>query len=412
MANEKNLDDSAFSFHGNWREFAPIALTNIALTIVTLGIYRFWGTTRERQYFWSQTQFIDERLEWTGKGLELFFGFLLAIALIFIPYIILIFAGAALIANGYTGIAVTLGLVVLMAIFTLFGIAIFRGLRYKLSRTYWHGIRGGSDDNGIQYGLSYVWKTIAGYISLGLLVPWSMVQLWNDRWGQMSFGQHQFSSNSKAEGLLPRFLLFYVSPIIMFVIILVAGLFLGGIIAATGSLNPGAAPPVWLIVFIVPMVLAVYLVIPAIWLVYYALFYRTVIGGLKMHTLEFEFSARTKDWLKLLLGDAALWLGMALVAVFLASLVLIPMGYFSGLTAPVAGVPNPAFQAAISIGFFITFVIPLALIGPFLRYRHWKFFINHMQAFGDINLAELTQSDTKTSKHGEGLLDAFDVGAI
>jgi hypothetical protein len=113
-----------------------------------------------------------------------------------------------------------------------------------------------------------------------------------------------------------------------------------------------------------------------------------------------------------LLGDAALWLGMALVAVFLASLILVPMGLFSGLSAPVAGVPNPAFQAAVSIGFFVTFVLPLALIGPFLRYRHWKFFISHMQAFGDINLAELTQSETKASKHGEGLLDAFDVGAI
>jgi uncharacterized membrane protein YjgN (DUF898 family) len=412
MVNEHNPVDSAFRFHGSWREFAPIALTNIALTIVTLGIYRFWGTTRERQYFWGQTQFIDERLEWTGKGLELFFGFLLAIAVIFTPYIILLFAGAALMANGYVGTAIIMGFVVIMAIFTLLGIAIFRGLRYKLSRTYWHGIRGGSNDNGIQYGLGYVWKTIAGYLSIGLLVPWSMVQLWNDRWGKMSFGQHQFSATSKAEGLLPRFLLFYVSPIIMFGIIFAAGLFLAGIIAATGSLNSGAQPPIWIGILIVPVILAIYLVIPAIWLVYYALFYRTVIGGLKMHSLEFEFSARTKDWLKLLLGDAALWLGMALAAVSLASVILIPMGYFSGLTAPVAGVPNPALQAAISIGFFVTFVLPLALIGPFLRYRHWKFFINHMQAFGEINLAELAQSDTKVSRHGEGLLDAFDVGAI
>ena len=44
--------DSAFMFHGTWRDFAPIAFTNLLLTIVTLGIYRFWATTRERQYSW------------------------------------------------------------------------------------------------------------------------------------------------------------------------------------------------------------------------------------------------------------------------------------------------------------------------------------------------------------------------
>ena len=29
---------SAFGFEGSWREFAPIAFTNLLLTIVTLGI--------------------------------------------------------------------------------------------------------------------------------------------------------------------------------------------------------------------------------------------------------------------------------------------------------------------------------------------------------------------------------------
>ena len=35
-----------------------------------------------------------------------------------------------------------------------------------------------------------------------------------------------------------------------------------------------------------------------------------------------------------------------------------------------------------------------------------------MEAYGEINIEELTQSQTILEKHGEGLLDAFDVGAI
>src|SRR5690606_18489998 len=71
--------ETAFGFDGTWQEFAPIAFTNLLLTIVTLGICRFWATTRERQYFWSRTRFVDERLEWAGTGMELFIGFLLVL---------------------------------------------------------------------------------------------------------------------------------------------------------------------------------------------------------------------------------------------------------------------------------------------------------------------------------------------
>jgi len=54
--------NKAFAFSGDWREFAPIAFTNLLLSIVTLGVYLFWARTRERRYLWSRTQFIDDRL--------------------------------------------------------------------------------------------------------------------------------------------------------------------------------------------------------------------------------------------------------------------------------------------------------------------------------------------------------------
>ncbi len=62
MEEQTGQPESAFRFHGTWQEFAGIAFPNLLLTIVTLGIYRFWATTREREYLWSKTDFIDERL--------------------------------------------------------------------------------------------------------------------------------------------------------------------------------------------------------------------------------------------------------------------------------------------------------------------------------------------------------------
>ena len=96
---------SAFGFTGSWREFLPIAVTNLALTIVTLGMYRFWGQVRERKYLWGHSRFIDSNLEWTGTGMELFVGFIAGAVLFGVPFFIINFGIQAAIFQGHEGIA-------------------------------------------------------------------------------------------------------------------------------------------------------------------------------------------------------------------------------------------------------------------------------------------------------------------
>ena len=395
------MDDSntasAFRFHGSWQEFAKIAVPNLLLTIVTLGIYRFWATTRERQYLWGKTDFIDERLEWTGTGLELFIGFIMAVVLILVPFFGIQFLTQALVLQGYTGWAAVMTFVMFGFIMYMIGIARFRALRYRLSRTYWHGIRGGSDDQGFGYGWSYIWKTFVGYLALGLLVPWSMMNLWNERWNKMSFGPHKIEAIGNYAETFKRYLLFYLTPFVLFIVALIGGVMFG----QTESFG-GAAVAGVLIVFIF------YGALGAVALAYYAKFFRVAVEGMSLHKLDFAFPARTLDWFKLFIGDAGLYLLAALpVAVILGA-----TGLLSSFEMPLPGESTAAFESSIVIVIVAFSVLPFALIGPFIRYRHWKFFVTHMEAFGEVNLDELTQSETVVARHGEGLLDAFDVGAI
>lgn len=355
---------SAFRFTGSWREFAPIAFTNLLLTVVTLGIYRFWATRRERQYLWSNSAFIDEPLEWTGTGLELFIGFLIVLALFGIPVLVLQFGLQALVLQGHAVIAGLVAVAMFVFIFYLSGVARFRALRYRLGRTYWRGIRGGSDDQGLGYGWSYIWKTAAGYIAAGLLVPWSMTSLWNERWQAMSFGSHRFSADAEFSPLMWRFFLFYITPFV----VIFGAIIAGALVFAAGGITPetfqNERSIALLVGVVIVVVLAIYLILPLIYLLYYSAFFRVVVGALRLHDIEFAFTARTRDWFKLFLVDVLLVIG------------------------------------TLGIGFI------------FLGYRHWKFFIIHMEAYGEIDVEALSQSETQISRHGEGLLDAFDVGAI
>ncbi|NJM50022.1 MAG: DUF898 domain-containing protein [Sphingomonadales bacterium] len=368
---------------------------------VTLGVYRFWATTRERKYLWAETRFIDDRLEWTGTGLELLIGFVLVIILFFVPLFGIQFLQNALVMRGEIAAAGSLTLLLFILIFYITGFARYRALRYRLSRTYWHGIRGGSDDQGLGYGVSYIWKTFVGYAVLGLLIPWSMMTLWNERWSKMSFGQHQFHAIGDYSDTFKRYLLFYLSPILL----LVAGFAIGALSFAFESPATAAISGALLVLFF-------YFGLGLIAMAFYAKFFRVAVDGLSLQKLDFGFSARTKDWLILFLGDVALWL-LAAIAVALPAIVL--AGTFGALNDFQMPQPGSDFEAAY-LSFLLPMVlfalIPFMLVGPFIRYRHWRFFITYLQCYGEINLDELTQSETTTSRHGEGLLDAFDVGGI
>lgn len=352
----------AFGFEGSWRGYAPIAFTNLLLTIVTLGVYRFWATTRTRRYLWSHTRFIDETLEWGGTGMELFVGFLLVLLLFGLPLLFLQFGAQALVFQGQAGLAGLLSIAALALIFYLGGVARFRALRYRLSRTWWHGIRGGSDVKGWAYGWSYCWRYGVGMVPLYLLVPWAMMSLWNDRWSAMSFGSQQFRARGLSGPTYKRFLLFYLLPILFVLLFIAAASMSGqwlGNIRVVSNLPPALQVVAFLVIFI-----GVYALIGIISLAYYAAFLREAIGKMTLGDIGFSFEADLDDWVSLILGDIAL------------------------------------------------VVLTLGIGAIFLNYRHWKFFVTHLDATGEISLSALTRSTTAAPGQGEGLADAFDIGAI
>lgn len=347
---------TAFQFTGTWQEYLPIALTNLLLTVVTLGIYRFWAKARERRYLWSRTHFADDTLEWTGTGLEMFIGFLIVMAFLIPLLLFFQFGVQAAILRGEWQFAVIGILIFYVGLLYLYGLAIFRALRYRLSRTYWHGIRGGSDDNGFGYAGSSLWKSLLAILTLGLMTPWAMTRLWNERWNKMSFGPHQFHAAVSLKGLMRRWLFIYAVPIGGFLLIMV----LGGAAALLGGLDPGGGG----FVILSLGAGAIYLLLLFATLIYYAKFYRQAIGATRLGPVDLAFTASSKDWLKLILGTIGL--------------VIVTLG----------------------VGLL------------FVAYRNWSFFIRHLEAYGEIDLDQVSQSTARGATDAEGLASAFDIGAI
>lgn len=355
--------EPGFAFEGEWREFLPIAATNLLLTLVTLGFYRFWATARERRYLWSRTRFHGETLEWAGTGKEMLIGFLVAL-LFFLPLVLFLnFGMQALILRGEPVLATVGGVLSLGALFYLIGVARFRAVRYRLSRTFWRGIRGGSGEPGWSYGVQHLARSTASFFTAGLLVPWTMATLWRARWGAMSFGPHPIGvgGGPATTGLKRRWLLLYTAPfVLMLVGLLMAGV---GMAAGVDGSDQRQGSPAYTATLVLGAA-AVYVLLPLLFLPYWSAFYRKVVGEMSLGGLRFDFSARTVDWVKLILGHIGL--------------VIVTLGF--GLV--------------------------------FIGYRNWSFFARHLEVAGELDPATLSQSTTALQSDAEGLADAFDVGAL
>ena len=357
LGSARAADDRAIRFTGSWREYLPIAVSNALLIVCTLGIYRFWASARQRRYLWSRTEFIDDSLEWTGTGREMFFGFLIVVAVLAPFFLFFQFLLPALLARGQTAAAgLTLFLFYIAALY-LGGFARFRALRYRLSRSWWHGIRGGSDNPGWAYGGEYVGRIFVAAITAWIAWPWMAVHLWNARWNAMSFGPLQFEAELEAEGLGWLWALIYLVPIGVFI----AGAMVGGLLGVSLA---GTVGTVTLSLIVFGSVILMYLAIPLMTLNWYAAYFRKAATATTLGDLSFGFDATTWNWLKLFLGNIGL--------------------------------------AVITLGFGMTY----------WGYRNWAFMVRHLHIYGIVDPAALTQSTTHAPREAEGFADAFDVGAI
>lgn len=178
-------------------QFLWMGLYTGVLTLITLTIYRFWARTIVRRRLWSDTTIGDAPLEYTGKGSELFFGFLIAIFTVMLPIVGALVAAQLLLPPvGVLAVFVAVYLV----FFVLIGVAIFFARRYQLSRTVWRGVRFEQRGSAWGYGLAAFGYGLLTIVTLGWFAPAMRLRLEKRLWSNAYFGDMPFSYDNSKEG--------------------------------------------------------------------------------------------------------------------------------------------------------------------------------------------------------------------
>lgn len=353
-----------FVHAGRVGELFPIVLINALLNILTLTLYRFWGKTRVRSYLWGSTSLLDDRLEYTGTGGELFKGFLFVLFAIFLPVgalntvVEFNFSPDDPISIAYNGL-------LFAGIWFLVGIALYRARRYRLSRTRWRSVRAGQTGSAAAYGGKYLGFLILNILTLGWTYPLMRVRLMHQMMNNTWFGDRRFEFSGSARHLYGRFAVSWITFVGIFILFGgLSGIF--GVMASdameSDSMANGVAGILPLIA--AAAVIGFVVILPLVFCWYKATEVSYFAMSTRFEGAEFELNATV---------GSLLWL---------------------------------------FVGNLLISILTLGFGTPFTQMRTFRYVCDRLHAKGNIDFDTIIQSADKGPGVGEGLADAFDVGAV
>jgi len=148
-----------FEFRGDEREYFRIWIVNLALTILTLGIYSAWAKVRTERYFYANTRVAGTPFEYLARPLPILKGRIIAFSLL----------SAYVLASRFS-LKLQLALIILIALVSPW--LIVRGLMFRARYSSWRGLNFRFvPDYGAAYRC-YLLIYLLLPLTLGLIIPY------------------------------------------------------------------------------------------------------------------------------------------------------------------------------------------------------------------------------------------------
>lgn len=376
---------------------APLVWKGLFLTVVTLGIYRFWYKTDLRRWYWRRSFVAGSAFEYRGTARELFVGFLIALALLAPLYIL--FGLSTLVAEG--PLAAALQALAGPAFFLLVQYGFYRSRRYRLTRTVWRGLRFDQRGSPWIYALkSFGWLLVV-VLTLGLGFPLMRRALERHRVRNTRFGTAEGAFDAPVGGLLLRWAALLVPGAGLFI----AGLGVAVIIFAqnfaSGRASDAAMPTV--------LILSGLLWAALLWPWYRAAEFRTFVGGSRLGPLRLRSTLGAGS----IYGIYLKYIAAAVAGIALFGLAVGAIGYGamrSGRFSPEAATTGVALLMPL---YLLLFLFWSALKELILNQGFWR------AALDSLSIEDLAELDgvlatsvADEAATGEGFADALDFGGV
>jgi uncharacterized membrane protein YjgN (DUF898 family) len=189
-----------FEYNGSGAELFGIYLKTIFLTIITLGIYRFWGKVEITKFFYASTRVGDHCFAYHATGKEKLIAFIKGIFFVglflFIMFLINVLFTTVL---GPIVGSIIVGIVYIATFFIIQPLLIFGSHRFWLSRSSYCNVRFRYQFDLMRFTKIYLKDFLLVLLTLGIYFPWFLNKLFFNLISNTYLGDKKFSyhGNSK-----------------------------------------------------------------------------------------------------------------------------------------------------------------------------------------------------------------------
>lgn len=339
-------------FWGRGRSLFGIFVVNTFLTLLTFGIYSFWGRVRVREFLSSQTSLAGARFAYHGTGEELLRGWLKAVLIFGVPYVCVSYLPVFWEETPTLVTNVIAGLLVLCFI----PVAVVGAHRYRMSRTSLRNIRFSFRGGIADYMKLWFKGWLLSVLTLGLYYPYFENARRTYITTHSHIGNEAFEYTGQGKGLLKIYGkalgLFFLTIVVMGALFLLGFSFIGesftelqALFMATGFLAGMS-----LFAGIVP------------WFYLQAAKHRFFWGH--THVGEAQFFSTVTAW--------------------------------------------KLFE--LRVGHFVLLITTLGLAWPWVQVRNLQFFYYYLGLHGALDFSRIEQDALDASPTGEELAGFFDTG--
>lgn len=388
-----------------WPLFRLATRTGL-LTVLTLGLYRFWMKTRLRRFYWSSIRPGGHPLEYVGEPLEKLLGFLIAVVIlafyIGIVNLLLMFLSFSLFDGNFAAYFASF-----IGVIPLWFYARYRARRYVLARTRWRGIRFGVDPGAWGYAWRAMLYWALAICTATLLWPLMTHRLERYRIDRTWYGDRQLAQGGRWTQLIPGMI-----PLWLIVGALVG---LGGysFLSARAAPDPsdaGIAALVGGVLLSAPLLVIAFAF-------YTVRSFRILTRTKSAGGVRFVSRARTPRVVGIYL------LGYTATSI-LTSLTLFALGLVYGVLVYMSGVAALSFdtliqggsiglplQISIIVFYFLGFVLWGAYQHIFVTQPLWRHYAETLSLFDAESLHDIRQRARDKHTEAEGFAEALDLGA-
>jgi len=217
-----------FEFRGDEREYFRIWIVNLALTILTLGIYSAWAKVRTERYFYASTRVAGTPFEYLARPLPILKGRIIAFTL-FTSYIL---------ASRFS-LKLQLALLVLIGLLSPW--LIVRGLMFRARYSSWRGLTFRFVPDYWPAYKYYLLMYVLFPLTLGLIYPYM-------KWRQKQFlvthhrfGRRDFDFSASANDF---YIPYFIATGMMIGFYIALATVLSAMISGIGARGSGVSLPV------------------------------------------------------------------------------------------------------------------------------------------------------------------------